>query len=114
MLARNASLSVAAVVAIAITSTNDISAVLKAFGGWALISGLIQLAVAVSRASRVGWQWAMLLSAALSTGAGLSFIGMAGKVNPTLHNVPGYAGLGAILFLVSAFLLVRAAPSSKS
>jgi uncharacterized membrane protein HdeD (DUF308 family) len=105
----NAALSTAAIAAIAITSTNDKSSVLRAFGAWALISGLMQLAVAISRHRRTGWQWAMLVSGVGSSGAGLTFEMTAGRSHPSLSNVAGFVGFGAFLFIVSAFLLGRSA-----
>jgi uncharacterized membrane protein HdeD (DUF308 family) len=109
----NDALSIVAVVATAVTSTNDTSAVLRAFGGWALVSGLTQLAVAVGRHSRVGWQWAILVSGAGSTIVGVMFEAMAGHHDPSLHNLSRFAGFGAFLFIVSVVLLGRSARTAS-
>jgi uncharacterized membrane protein HdeD (DUF308 family) len=109
----NAALSIVAVIAIAITSTHDTSAVLRAFGAWALVSGLIQLAVALGRRSRVGWQWAILVSGAGSTLVGAMLELMAGNHDPSLHNLSRFAGFGAFLFIVSAVLLGRSARAAS-
>ncbi len=43
------------------------------FGGWALLAGLLQLAVGILRRQRLGGQWAMILSGLQSTAAGVAF-----------------------------------------
>jgi hypothetical protein len=97
----NDALSIVAVVATAVTS------------GWALVSGLTQLAVAVGRHSRVGWQWAILVSGAGSTIVGVMFEAMAGHHDPSLHNLSRFAGFGAFLFIVSVVLLGRSARTAS-
>jgi uncharacterized membrane protein HdeD (DUF308 family) len=109
----NAGISAAALVAVALASRDSTSTVLHVFGVWATVSGLVQLVVAVRRRATVGWQWAMLVSGGLSTIAGLTFNVQAAGSSPKLSVLSGYAGLGAVLFLVSALLIRTAAIASS-
>ena len=102
----NMAVSVLAGVALAFAATSDIAAVLRVWGAWAIVSGLIQLFVGFKRRT-LGGQWPMMLSGGISTIAGTSFILQAGLPNASLVNVAGYAALGALFFLVSALRLGR-------
>jgi len=80
--------------------------VLGVFGAWAILAGLLQLATAVSRWKSYGAQWAMVLSGAQSALAGGFFIVQARMPEPpSISNIAGYAGVGALYFLISAVLL---------
>ena len=99
----NAALSALAVAAIAITAFgSDAGSTLVAFGAWAAVSGAIQFGVAVHRRRTLGHQMPMLISGALSTLAGVSFIASSGSHDPHLSIVGGYMALGAVLYLLSA------------
>ena len=80
---------------------------MAAFGGWAFIAGLLQLVVGVVRRQRLGGQWAMILSGAQSTAAGVAFVlgGLSGKVH--IKDLGGYALFGALYFLIAGILLSR-------
>jgi uncharacterized membrane protein HdeD (DUF308 family) len=94
-----------AIAVIAVLSTNAIP-VLDVFGVWAVLSGLLQLATAARRWKRFGAQWAMILSGAQSALAGVFFVVQAhAAVPPAIVKVAGYAGVGALYFLVSALWL---------
>jgi hypothetical protein len=77
------------------------------FGVWALLAGLLQLAVGILRRKRLGGQWAMILSGIQSTAAGIAFVlgGLSGKFQ--IKDLGGYAIFGAIYFLVGGILLSR-------
>jgi len=77
------------------------------FGGWALAAGLLQLRVGLGRRRQLGGQWAMILSGAQSSLAGIAFVfgGLSGKVHT--QDVGGYAIFGAIYFLIGGILLHR-------
>ncbi|MFW0788584.1 hypothetical protein [Gordonia sp. CPCC 205333] len=102
----NMALSVLTGIGLAIAVSVDIPAVLRIWGGWAVTAGLVQLVVAVLR-RRLGGQWAMILSGAISVLAGGGFIAQAGGSEPSLAILAGYATLGGIFFLVSAITLHR-------
>ncbi|MBV2364460.1 hypothetical protein ACFPZ0_14635 [Streptomonospora nanhaiensis] len=71
-----------------------------------MAAGLVQLAAAAGR-RRLGGQWAMIASGAISTLAGASFLAQAGGDDPSLRALAGYAFLGGVFFLVSALRLNR-------
>lgn len=103
----NIAISLLAAIGLAITSASGVPGVLRVWGAWAIVAGLVQLIVAVSR-RKMGGQWPMILSGGISVLAGGSFIFGAAAPNPALTNVAGYAVLGGIFFLVSAIRLGRA------
>jgi uncharacterized membrane protein HdeD (DUF308 family) len=77
------------------------------FGVWALGAGLLQLGVGLIRRRQLGGQWAMIVSGAQSTAAGLAFTlgGLSGKFH--IKDLGGYAVFGAVYFLVGGILLSR-------
>ena len=102
----NVAISLLAAVGLAITASSGVPAVLRVWGAWAIVAGLVQLIVALSRRG-MGGQWPMILSGGISVLAGGSFIAGASAPDPVLTNVAGYALLGGIFFLVSAIRLGR-------
>lgn len=102
----NIVLSAVTGVALAVAATSGIPAVLRVWGAWAVTAGLVQLVVGAVR-RRLGGQWAMIASGAISTLAGATFAAQAGKDDPSLRNLAGYALLGGVFFLVSALRLKR-------
>ena len=101
-------LFVSAITAVAVLAALQISpsAVLAVFGAWAILSGLLQLATAIGRWKSSGAQWAMVLSGGQSALAGAFFLFQAQQAVPALApTLAGYAGFGAIYFLVSAISL---------
>jgi uncharacterized membrane protein HdeD (DUF308 family) len=109
----NIAVSSLAAIGLAIACASGVPAVLRVWGAWAIVAGLIQLLVAVSR-RRLGGQWPMILSGGISVLAGTAFAVMAGSDNPKPNNVAGYAVLGGIFFLVSALRLGRAVTARSS
>jgi uncharacterized membrane protein HdeD (DUF308 family) len=104
----NIAISGLAAIGLAVAAASGIPAVLRVWGTWAVISGLTQLAVGISRRT-LGGQWAMIISGAISTIAGTSFVLQATQPNASLVNLAGYAALGGLFFLVSAVRLGRSA-----
>ncbi len=103
----NIAVSTAAAAGLAFAVASGIPAVLRVWGAWAIVSGVAQLAAGLVRRS-LGGQWPMVLSGAISTLAGTSFILQSGSEGATLTNLAGYAAIGGIFFLVSALRLRRA------
>ncbi len=103
----NIAISVIAAAGLVFAVTSGIPAVLRVWGVWAAVAGLVQLIVALRR-RKLGGQWAMIASGAISVLAGTSFITQAATDGQTLGRVAGYAVLGGIFFLVSALRLGRA------
>lgn len=104
----NIAVSLLAAAGLAVAGASGVPGVLRVWGVWAIVSGIVQLIVGVSRRS-MGGQWPMILSGGISVLAGSSFYLGASAPNPMLTNVAGYAVLGGIFFLVSALRLGRAA-----
>jgi uncharacterized membrane protein HdeD (DUF308 family) len=107
----NIAISVIAAVGLVFAVTSGIPAVLQVWGVWAVLSGLVQLVVALRRRT-LGGQWAMIASGTISTLAGISFFLQAAAPDASLSNLAGYALLGGIFFLVSALRLGRSTSRS--
>ncbi|MFJ4716878.1 hypothetical protein [Streptomyces sp. NPDC088785] len=103
----NVAVSLLAAAGAGVACASGIPAVLRVWGAWAFVSGLVQLAVALSRRA-LGGQWPMILSGAVSALAGASFVASAGADDPALTGAIGYAVPGGVFFLVSALRLGRA------
>ncbi|MFF3442028.1 hypothetical protein [Streptosporangium sp. NPDC002721] len=104
----NVAVSLITAVGVGIACASGIPAVLRVWGAWAVVAGLVQLIVGVTR-RKMGGQWPMIISGGISVLAGTSFILGASAPDPTLTNAAGYAIPGGIFFLISALRLGRAA-----
>ncbi|MEW2567084.1 hypothetical protein [Streptomyces sp. NPDC047070] len=103
----NIAISSLTVIGIAVAATSGIPAVLRVWGAWAVLSGIVQLVAGALR-RKLGGQWPMIVSGAISTLAGSSFFASAAGDDASLSNLAGYAFLGGVFFLVSALRLGRA------
>jgi hypothetical protein len=103
----NALLGVATALGIAFTVFSNPAYAIAIFGAWALGAGLLQLVAGLIRRKQLGGQWAMILSGAQSTAAGIAFVlgGLSGKLHA--KDMGGYAIFGAIYFLIGGILLSR-------
>ncbi|GAB4003797.1 hypothetical protein [Nocardioides ultimimeridianus] len=99
-------LSLLATAGVAIAAADSVGDVLRVWGAWAISAGAVQLVVGLRRRG-IGGQWAMILSGGISTLAGVAFIAMAARPDPSLASLAGYATLGGVFFLVSALRLGR-------
>ncbi|XVU27702.1 hypothetical protein ACQPZJ_11885 [Actinoplanes sp. CA-054009] len=104
----NIAVSSLAAVALAVAGSSGVPAVLRVWGAWAIVAGLVQLIVGVTRRT-MGGQWPMILSGGLSVLAGSSFVAAASAADPALTNAVGYAIPGAVFFLIAAIRLGRTA-----
>ena len=104
----NIAISSLTAIGLVVAVMSGIPAVLQVWGAWAVVAGIVQLIVGLSR-RKLGGQWAMIASGGISVLAGTSFFLQASGEGATLSNVAGYATLGGIFFLVSALRLGRAA-----
>ncbi|WIX83553.1 hypothetical protein QRX50_23755 [Amycolatopsis carbonis] len=109
----NVAISLLAAVGLAVAASSGIPAVLGVWGAWAIVAGLVQLAVGLLRRT-LGGQWPVILSGGISVVAGASFVLQATKDSASLATLAGYATLGGIFFLVSALRLGRAANGSDA
>ena len=108
LLSANIAVSLLAAAGLAVAAASGIPAVLRVWGAWAIVAGLIQLTVGLTRRT-MGGQWPMIISGGISVLAGASFIAGAAADDPALTSAIGYAIPGAVFFLISAVRLGRAA-----
>lgn len=104
----NALLGVAAALGIGLTVFHKPLYAVAVFGAWALGAGALQLVAGlIRRKAEMGGQWAMILSGAQSTLAGIAFLigGLLDKRH--IKDVGGYAIFGAVYFLIAGILLTR-------
>jgi uncharacterized membrane protein HdeD (DUF308 family) len=101
----NMALGLAATIGMIIAVFSTLGAALLVFGIWALLSGAIQLVVAIRRRRTVAAQWPMIISGGLSVLAGAAFAAMSASATSGLSTVAGYSAFGAFWFLVSAIAL---------
>jgi uncharacterized membrane protein HdeD (DUF308 family) len=107
----NMVISTVAAIGLAFAAADDIPAVLRVWGVWAIVAGLVQLFLALKRRG-LGGQWAMILSGGISVIAGASFLGQASGAT-SMKLCAGYAGLGGLFFLISAVRLLRTSNATK-
>ncbi|MDE1174974.1 MAG: hypothetical protein PW789_00005 [Edaphobacter sp.] len=103
----NALLGTATALGITLTVFSKPAFSIAIFGAWAFAAGLLQLVAGLIRRKQLGGQWAMILSGAQSTAAGIAFVlgGLSGKLHA--KDMGGYAIFGAIYFLIGGSLLNR-------
>ena len=102
----NAVISIFAAIAMGISATSGLQAMIAIFGLWAVLAGLFQLITGVRRWRAYDAQWAMVLSGAQSALAGGFFFHLSTtQAELSISSVGGYAGFGAFYFLVSALWL---------
>lgn len=104
----NVVISLVAAAGLAIAAAEGIPAILRVWGTWAIVSGIVQLVVGIGRRRALGGQWPMVLSGAISTVAGTAFILQAAQDGAALSVLAGYAAVGGIFFLVSALRMGHA------
>ena len=108
----NIAISVLAAIGLAFAAASGVPAVLRVWGAWAVVAGLIQLIVGVTR-RKLGGQWPMIISGGISVLAGGVFIATASAHHPALTSAIAYAIPGAIFFLISAIRLGRPAKGDR-
>ncbi|WUD77094.1 DUF308 domain-containing protein [Streptomyces sp. NBC_00510] len=101
----NMGLGLATTAGMIIAVFSTIGTALLVFGVWALLSGAIQLVVAIRRRRTVGAQWPMVISGAQSVLAGATIAATSASATSSLSTVAGYSAFGAFWFLVSVIAL---------
>jgi len=105
----NAAVSAVAAIGLTVaTFAGDAGAALAVFGAWAIVSGVLQLSRALRQRRTGNRQWPMIVSGALSSVAGLTFVAASSKQDADLSVLAGYAAFGAVLYLVWAVRARRA------
>ncbi|WDZ98762.1 DUF308 domain-containing protein [Mucilaginibacter sp. SJ] len=105
----NVAISIVTTLSVGFAITKGVPAALIVFGGWALLTGLIQLVLGLKRRKEFGGQWPMILSGGQSMLAGVSFIAMAHSPNMGIANLAGYSAFGAFYYLLAAIRLGKSA-----
>jgi uncharacterized membrane protein HdeD (DUF308 family) len=101
----NMGLGLAATAGMIVAVFSTVGRALLVFGAWALLSGAIQLVVAVRRRRTVGAQWPMAISGGQSVLAGATIAATSASATSNLSTVAGYSAFGAFWFLVSVIAL---------
>ncbi|MFJ8491389.1 hypothetical protein ACIRBZ_24015 [Streptomyces sp. NPDC094038] len=101
----NMGLGLAATAGMTAAVFSTIGRALLVFGVWALLSGAVQLVVALRRRRTVGAQWPMAVSGGQSVLAGATIAATSASATSSLSTVAGYSAFGAFWFLVSAVAL---------
>ncbi|WP_405863839.1 DUF308 domain-containing protein [Streptomyces sp. NBC_00005] len=101
----NMALGLATTAGMIIAVLSTIGTALLVFGIWALLSGAIQLVVAIRRRRTVGAQWPMVISGGQSVLAGATVAATSASATSSLSTVAGYSAFGAFWFLVSVIAL---------
>ncbi|MDH6514404.1 uncharacterized membrane protein HdeD (DUF308 family) [Streptomyces sp. SAI-208] len=101
----NLALGLTTTAAMVVAAFSVVRTSLLVFGVWALLSGAVQLVVAVRRRRSVGAQWPMMISGAQSVLAGATIAAGSASETSSLSTVAGYSAFGAFWFLVSVIAL---------
>lgn len=101
----NMGLGLAATAGMIAAVFSTIGTALLVFGVWALLSGALQLFVAIRRWRTVGAQWPMAISGGQSVLAGATIAGTSASATSNLSTVAGYSAFGAFWFFVSVVAL---------
>jgi uncharacterized membrane protein HdeD (DUF308 family) len=103
----NAAISTITTIAVGFALQKGVPEALIVFGIWAILTGLIQLILAIRRKKHLGGQWPMIISGGQSMIGGSSFIILAHDPKMGIVSLAGYAAFGAFYYLLSAFRLLR-------
>jgi len=103
----NAVIGILTTIGVALALQKGVPEALMVFGAWAIITGLIQLALGLRRRRELNGQWPMILSGGQSMLAGGAFIFMAHSPAMGINSLAGYAAFGAFYFLISAIRLSK-------
>jgi len=105
----NAAISVITTIAVGLALQKGVPEALIVFGAWAILTGLIQLILALKRRKLLGGQWPMIISGGQSILGGTSFILMAHDPKMGISSLAGYAAFGAFYYLLAAYRLGKTA-----
>jgi hypothetical protein len=110
----NIAISAITTVAVALALQKGVPEALIVFGIWAILTGLIQLTLAIRRRSILGGQWPMIISGGQSVLGGTSFIILANDPTMGITSLAGYAGFGAFYYLLSVISLSKKIRQSET
>ncbi|MFD5224479.1 hypothetical protein ACFWHT_02550 [Microbacterium sp. NPDC058342] len=96
--------SAAVAVALGVVSSISVAGAVAVWGLWAIVAGVPQFVAAI-RNRRSGGQVAQMLSGGISVLAGAAFLFQGLQGGGMISGPAGYAGVGAVFFLISAIRL---------
>jgi uncharacterized membrane protein HdeD (DUF308 family) len=99
--------------AVIIALQHGVPQALMVFGAWAILTGLIQLILAIKR-RKLGGQWPMMVSGGQSMIGGTSFIILAHAPTMGIASLAGYATFGAFYYLLAAWRLSKKASAANN
>lgn len=105
----NVAISLLTVIAVLVVSSMGVPVILRVFGVWAILTGVIELVTAIRRWKELSGQAVLVFGGAVSILAGISFIVLAGRPTSGLSSLAGYALMGCWQFLFSALRLIKQA-----
>jgi uncharacterized membrane protein HdeD (DUF308 family) len=103
----NIAISAVTTIAVALALQKGVPEALIVFGVWAILTGLIQLFLALRRRAQLGGQWPMIISGGQSVIGGSSFIILAHDPSMGITSLAGYAAFGAFYYLLAAYRLSK-------
>jgi len=103
----NAAISILTTIAVGLALRIGVPEAVIVFGVWAILTGLIQLVLGISRRTLLGGQWPMIISGGQSVLGGASFIALAHDPTMGITSLAGYSAFGAFYYLLSAFRLSK-------
>ena len=103
----NMAISTVTAIAVALALQKGVPEALIVFGAWAILTGAIQLILAIRRRPQLAGQWPMIISGAQSVLGGSSFIILAHDPTKGISSLAGYAGFGAFYYLLAAYRLSK-------
>jgi uncharacterized membrane protein HdeD (DUF308 family) len=105
----NAGISTITTILVGLALQKGVPEALMVFGAWAILTGLIQLILGLSRRKLLGGQWPMIISGGQSILGGTSFILLAHDPTMGITSLAGYAAFGAFYYLLAAYRLGKTA-----
>jgi len=105
----NIAISAVTTIAVALALQKGVPEALIVFGIWAILTGAIQLVLALRRRRELGGQWPMIISGGQSIIGGSSFIILAHDPTMGITSLAGYAAFGAFYYLLAAYRLSKSA-----
>lgn len=103
----NAVISLITAVAVGFALQKGVPEALIVFGAWAILTGGIQLTLALRRRKSLSGQWPMIISGGQSMIGGTSFILLAHDPTKGITSLAGYAAFGAFYYILAAFRLSK-------
>jgi len=110
----NIAISAVTTIVIALALRDGVPMALIVFGGWAILTGLIQLTLGLRRKKIMSGQWPMIISGGQSMIGGTFTIISAHSADRGIPSLAAYVAFGAFYYLLAAYNLSKTINQSKS